>query len=467
MNTKLLKQKILDLAIRGKLTQQLKTDGTTADLLKEISSTCHSGTKRSGAIESKKSKDLKPIIPLDKSEAPFEIPANWEWVRLGDVIELISGQDFPPNKYNAEKKGIPYITGASNFVNGHVLLNRWTEFPSIVAQRNDILLVCKGSGYGSYVYADFEKAHIARQIMAIRISDKVLRAYVYNYLGSQYELLKFQGNGLVPGIARNVVLDLKIPLPPLAEQQRIVAKIEEAFAEIDAVEKNKELLKTHIKQTRQKILDLAIHGKLVPQNKTDEPASVLLERITRDNPHYEKLTDIPFEIPDSWEWVKLGDVCAYGECDNIEVKNIPETSWILELEDIEKDSGKILQYLTKTERNINGVRHSFKKGDVLYSKLRTYLNKVLVATEDGFCTTEIMPIKVGDLSGEYICQALRSQYFLDYTMMCGYGVKMPRLSTTDAKNGLIPLPPLAEQKRIVDRIEEIFASLDEISLHLV
>ena len=185
------------------------------------------------------------------------------------------------------------------------------------------------------------------------------------------------------------------------------------------------------------------------------------------NPHYEKLTDIPFEIPNSWEWVKLGDVCAYGECDNIEVKNIPETSWILELEDIEKDSGKILQYLTKTERNINGVRHSFKKGDVLYSKLRTYLNKVLVATEDGFCTTEIMPIKVGDLSSKYICQALRSQYFLDYTMMCGYGVKMPRLSTTDAKNGLIPLPPLAEQKRIVDRIEEIFASLDEISVHLV
>ncbi|WP_295057395.1 restriction endonuclease subunit S [uncultured Fibrobacter sp.] len=194
---------------------------------------------------------------------------------------------------------------------------------------------------------------------------------------------------------------------------------------------------------------------------------ILLKKFLRHNPHYEKLTDIPFEIPDSWEWVKLGDVCAYGECDNIEVKNIPETSWILELEDIEKDSGKILQYLTKTERNINGVRHSFKKGDVLYSKLRTYLNKVLVATEDGFCTTEIMPIKVGDLSGEYICQALRSQYFLDYTMMCGYGVKMPRLSTTDAKNGLIPLPPLAEQKRIVDRIEEIFKSLDEISLHLV
>ena len=187
----------------------------------------------------------------------------------------------------------------------------------------------------------------------------------------------------------------------------------------------------------------------------------------RHNPHYEKLTDIPFEIPNSWEWVKLGDVCAYGECENTDVKSIPDTAWILELEDIEKDSGKILHCLTKANRNINGVRHSFKKGDVLYSKLRTYLNKVLVASNDGYCTTEIMPIKVGALSSEYICFALRSQYFMDYTALCGYGVKMPRLSTTDAKNGLIPLPPLAEQKRIVNKIEEIFASLDEISLHLI
>ena len=194
---------------------------------------------------------------------------------------------------------------------------------------------------------------------------------------------------------------------------------------------------------------------------------IILENNVRHNPHYEKLTDIPFEIPESWEWVKLGDVYAYGECENTDVKLIPDTAWILELEDIEKDSGKIIHYLTKVERNINGVRHSFKKGDVLYSKLRTYLNKVLVAPNDGFCTTEIMPIKVGALSSEYICFALRSQYFMDYTALCGYGVKMPRLSTADAKNVLIPLPPLAEQKRIVNKIEEIFASLDEISLHLI
>ena len=170
--------------------------------------------------------------------------------------------------------------------------------------------------------------------------------------------------------------------------------------------------------------------------------------------------DAPFDIPNSWVWAKLGDICDYGECDNIEVKNISDDAWILELEDIEKDSGRIINFITKKERQINGVRHSFKEGDVLYSKLRTYLNKVLVAPQDGFCTTEIMPIKADHLLNHYLNIVLRSQYFLEYTSLCGYGVKMPRLSTADAKKALIPLPPLAEQKRIASKVESLFSVLD-------
>ena len=133
----------------------------------------------------------------------------------------------------------------------------------------------------------------------------------------------------------------------------------------------------------------------------------------------------------------------------------------MELEDIEKDTAKIIQHLNKNERKINGTRHKFQKGQILYSKLRTYLNKVLVAPNDGFCTTEIMAFgSYGILSNNYICYVLRSLYFLDYTLQCGYGVKMPRLSTTDACNGLIPLPPLAEQKRIVNEIQRLFSIID-------
>ena len=232
------------------------------------------------------------------------------------------------------------------------------------------------------------------------------------------------------------------------------------------------------KALRQKILDLAIHGKLVPQDPNDEPASVLLERIraekerlikegkikkgkksakTSDKPHY------PFELPKGWEWTTLGEISNYGINTSVKVEEIDDNNWVLELEDIEKDSAKLIQKLSKNKREIKGTRHKFYKGNVLYSKLRTYLNKVLIASEDGYCTTEIMPFDTyGILSNEYICHVLRSSYFLDYTLQCGYGVKMPRLSTTDACNGVIPLPPLHEQYRIVKEIKRWFTLISMI-----
>ena len=235
------------------------------------------------------------------------------------------------------------------------------------------------------------------------------------------------------------------------------------------------------KALRQKILDLAIHGKLVPQDPNDEPASVLLERIkaekerlikegkikrskksakSSDTPHYE---NVPFEVPSSWVWTTLGEISNYGECNNVSVDSITDDDWVLELEDLEKDTAKIIQTLSRSKRSIKGVRHRFNKGDILYSKLRTYLNKVLVAPQSGYCTTEIMPFNsYCNVSSYYLNHVLRSAYFLDYTQQCGYGVKMPRLSTTDACNGMIPLPPLAEQKRIVKEIEHWFSLIDVI-----
>ena len=172
---------------------------------------------------------------------------------------------------------------------------------------------------------------------------------------------------------------------------------------------------------------------------------------------------MPFEVPDSWVWATLGEISNYGDCNNVSVIDIASDEWILELEDLEKDTASIIQMLSKKERNIKGVRHKFKKGDVLYSKLRTYLNKVLVAPKNGFCTTEIIPFNsYCEVSNFYLCHVLRSAYFLDYTQQCGYGVKMPRLSTNDACRGMIPLPPLAEQHRIVIEIKRWFALIDQI-----
>ena len=179
-----------------------------------------------------------------------------------------------------------------------------------------------------------------------------------------------------------------------------------------------------------------------------------------DTPHYE---NVPFEVPSSWVWTTLGEISNYGECNNVSVDSITDDDWVLELEDLEKDTAKIIQTLSRSKRSIKGVRHRFNKGDILYSKLRTYLNKVLVAPQSGYCTTEIMPFNsYCNVSSYYLNHVLRSAYFLDYTQQCGYGVKMPRLSTTDACNGMIPLPPLAEKKRIVKEIEHWFSLIDVI-----
>ena len=169
-------------------------------------------------------------------------------------------------------------------------------------------------------------------------------------------------------------------------------------------------------------------------------------------------------MPDSWVLTDIQSVCVYGNCETVPVENFNKSDWVLELEDIEKDSGKIIQMKSKAERPINGVRHRFTESDILYSKLRTYLNKVLIAPRNGFCSTEIIPIRCKcPIIPEYLCAWLRSPFFLAYTTKRGYGVKMPRLSTADAKNGIVSLPPLEEQRRIMERVNSLFKVLHSIS----
>ena len=279
-----------------------------------------------------------------------------------------------------------------------------------------------------------------------------------------------------------------MPLPPLTEQKRIVAKVKELFAIADSLGVAADGLENAAKRLDKKILDLAIRGKLVPQDPDDEPASELVKRITashkspygngkaaqarraqrndslsaastplRDDP------PPPFDIPNSWEWVRLGEISNYGQCKSIEAQAVSEDTWSLDLEDIEKDTGRLLARRTAAERKSSSSKHVFCKGMVLYSKLRTYLNKVLVADMDGICTSEIVPILTCDgLVPEYLRLVLISSYFLQYTASRGYGVKMPRVGTGDMRSALIPLPPLTEQKRIVGKVEALKSLMEPL-----
>ena len=194
-----------------------------------------------------------------------------------------------------------------------------------------------------------------------------------------------------------------------------------------------------------------------------------------DNLHYEQYADgtvkciedeIPFDVPNNWEWVRLGAICPYGDNKAIPSDSISESSWILDLEDIEKDTGLIKHYATKTERNSVSNKYAFTTGQLLYSKLRPYLNKVVIATKDGYCTTEILPlIFYGNISSKYMQIFMMSPTFLAYVNMISYGVKMPRLGTSDGKNALIAIPPINEQLRIREQFDIIIPLLRKIEKH--
>lgn len=149
------------------------------------------------------------------------------WVRLGNVISLVSGTDFKPEQYNDQGRGTVYITGASNLSDDGVIVSRWTETPRNFAYLGDILLVCKGSGYGKTVFCNVNEAHIARQIMAIKQMDAINMGFIRYFLQANITYLKTQGQGVIPGIDRASILNMFLPLPPLAEQQRIVEKLEQ------------------------------------------------------------------------------------------------------------------------------------------------------------------------------------------------------------------------------------------------
>jgi type I restriction enzyme S subunit len=230
-----------------------------------------------------------------------------------------------------------------------------------------------------------------------------------------------------------------------------------------------------VARLRELILTLAVQGKLVPQDPSDEPASELLKKIRaekdrliaegkikRDKPLAEIADEEkPFELPATWEWCRLGAVTTYGS--SAKAATIKSETWVLDLEDVEKGTGKLLNKSRFSERPALSDKNVFFAGDVLYGKLRPYLNKVLVADEDGVCTTEIVPLRCyGPYVPSYFAITLRTPFFLEYVNALSYGMKMPRLGTEDARKALLPLPPLAEQTRIVTRVEELMQLCDAL-----
>ena len=243
------KSKILDLAIHGQLVPQDPADEPSSVLLERIRA-----EKEELIRQGKIKRDKKESVIFrgeDNSyyekisnkaenidnEIPFELPEGWEFVRLKGIWELISGRDLSSSEYNADGTGIPYITGASNFIDGKVELVRWTTSPQVITEAGDLLLTCKGT-VGEMAFNTFGSAHIARQIMAIRNTFALNSEYLALCMGFYINAIKNVAKGLIPGISREDILNLILPVPPLNYQARVVERVAALTNYLIAIEKS-------------------------------------------------------------------------------------------------------------------------------------------------------------------------------------------------------------------------------------
>jgi type I restriction enzyme S subunit len=529
---KKLRELILTLAMQGKLVEQDPNDPPASELLRQIE-------KERGSREGAKTRRKEKLPPIKTEEVPYELPQGWEWVRLGELIELISGQHLTPDEYNENGIGHSYYTGPADFgaLNPHA--SRWTTVDRSMAIQGDILLTVKGAGVGkTNVLAD-EMAAISRQLMALRVV-RVSRDYVLRFLGTIFFELQALAVGIaIPGIGRDDVLLRKFPLPPLPEQHRIVARIDQLMARCDELEKLRKereemrlavhaaainqlldsnfassrlrvsqdsslgafvpscepfaflaqhfaelyTVKENVAELRKAILQLAVMGRLVPQDPNDPPASELLKEIEKEKASREgaktrrkdkelppiKPEDVPYELPQGWEWVRLGEL-GYVMGGGTPSKSNP-IFWDGSIPWVSPKDMKV-DYILDSQDHVSeeAIRNSAVKlipensllivvrGMILAHSFPTALTKVDVTVNQDM--KAIIPY--AQPVQKYLLlftKGMRSR-FLNLVERSTHGTC--RLDSEKLFSSVIGLPPLPEQQRIAARIDQLMALCDTL-----
>lgn len=478
IDTQAIRNKVLDLAMRGQLTEQLLEDGTADELYQQI--------QEEKQILIKEGRIKKEKVQDETKTAQYNIPKNWKWVIFSSIITLQSGQDLKQEEYNSDKRGIPYLTGASNFdEKGQLIINRWTEYPKNIAIANDVLLSCKGT-VGKLAILSVDRVHIARQFMAIRAYKSDVRFVMY-YMQSIINNLKKVSKGLIPGIERNDVLKLQMPLPPSAEQKRIVEKLDQTFSTLDAIDELQSKYSDNRSVLKSKLIDAAIQGKLTEQLPEDGTAEEYIKALGVRKKRIEesgvlkgrkKKTILPieqgekpFEIPKTWNWIRLGSV--------VEIFGRIGFRGYTKNDIVNKGQGA----LSLSPSNIT------KEGQIVFDK-NTYISweKYEESPEIKVEEEDLLIVKTGSSYGKAaIIQSLPEKatinpqlaimkyvlcdrYYLHYVLSSSMayrqyekfvvGAATPTFSQEDLANFVLPLPPLAEQMRIVAGLDEILKLIE-------
>ncbi|WP_455153726.1 restriction endonuclease subunit S [Veillonella parvula] len=482
MTPQQLRNSILQLAMEGKLVEQRPEEGTGEELYQLIQE------EKQELIKAGKIKKTKEFSKITEDELPFATPKTWRWCKLSDLCMVLNGDRGKnyPAKATLSHSGIPFIS-ALNIKNKTISRDenllcmtsqQYDNLRSGKLEKGDIVFCIRGS-IGKYGYYPFEKGAIASSLVILRAFSncKAFIDYLMVYLETPLllaEIKKYDNGTAQPNLSAKNLERFLIPLPPFEELKRIVEKVSNMLPMIHRYEKLwlrlNELNKRFPEDLQKSTLQEAIQGKLCEQKDEDGSAKALIEKISLEK---ERLIEsgqikkhkalpaiqedkIPFDIPSSWCWERLGNISTYNQTKpKIKAIDLDRLIWVLDLDDIEKDTGKILRYVKAKDKKVSGEKVVFHKGQILYSKLRPYLKKALIAPEDGVCTPELVPFDIfGGCNRNYILSVLKSPYVDFGVNSATYGVKMPRVGVETMINLLIPIPPIREQERIVKKIDK-------------
>lgn len=516
MTGKQLKNSILQWAIQGKLVPQDPNDEPASVLLEKIRQ------EKERLIKEKKIKRDKNAsfifrgednsyyekllatgeVKCIDEEIPFEIPQGWEWCRLGDVIQLLSGRDLEPYQYNSDGIGIPYMTGASNFCHEELIVNRWTEVPITVSHFGDLLITCKGT-IGTMAFNNIGDIHIARQIMGISSSYVSLK-YIKLCLEIHVAELQKAARSIIPGISRDDMLYAIIPLPPIKEQERISDRLADVLPFVDKygdLQCKLDRLNTLINELLKKsTLQQTIQGKLVPQIAEEGTARELLEQIRQekqklveegklkktaltdsiiykgeDNRYYEKIDqqckditeEIPFEIPENWEWSRIGSILSIWSARRVHEKDWRESGVpFYRAREIGKiaDFGHVDNELFIDKSLYNEFsKHGVPQiDDLMMTAVGTLGKTYVVESRIPFYFKDGSVLCIGNpnkINPYYLKLFFESSAFINQYQKESDGTTVSTLTMVRLNQYLIPLPPLNEQQRIVAQIERLFEQL--------
>lgn len=483
-----LRKAVLQAAIEGKLTEQLESDGNAETLYAEIQQ------EKQRLIKEGKIKKEKPLKPIDPDETPFEIPNNWKWCRFGDLVEIARGGSPRPIQ--------EYITNSANGINwikigdtdkGGKYINATQEKikpeglkKSRYVEKGDFLL-SNSMSFGRPYILNIDGAIHDGWLVIKQHSNVFDKDYLYYLLSSQMIYNQFceRVSGAVVNNLNSIkVAQTIVPLPPLAEQQRIVFKVDKLMAKIDEMENTEksltDLYNTFPDDIKASLLQAAIQGRLTEQLPSDGDAETLYAEIQDEKKKLikegkikkEKTVEpinpdeVPFDIPDNWKWVRLKDI-VYNRG-----QKTPNTKFsYIDIGSIDNSNQKL-----SSEENIidpsaapSRARKIVEKGDIIYSTVRPYLHNMAIIDKVFSCppiasTGFAVMVCHSGINNRYLFYYLLSPDFDKYAndTSNSKGVAYPAINDEKLYKALIPLPPLAEQDRIVEKLDQLLPLCNKI-----